>query len=85
MWAGEFEDDPLNALVLAAGLTGREITIVRAIARYLRQAAVPFSDAYMERTLIANPEITVLLVRLFEARFDPDGRTRPGRRRSSTN
>ena len=72
VWAGEFEDDPLNALVLAAGLTGREITIVRAIARYLRQAAVPFSDAYMERTLIANPEIAVLLVRLFETRFDPD-------------
>ena len=39
VWAGEFEDDGFNGLVLAAGLTGREITIVRAIARYLRQAA----------------------------------------------
>ena len=58
--------------MLAAGLTGREITIIRAIARYLRQAAIPFSDRYMERTLLGNPEITVLLVALFNARFDPD-------------
>ncbi len=74
VWAGELEDDGLNGLVMAAGLTGREITIIRAVARYLRQAAIAFSDAYMERTLIGNPEIAVLLVRLFNARFDPDAR-----------
>jgi glutamate dehydrogenase len=72
VWRGELEDDGLNGLVLAAGLTGREITIVRAIARYLRQAGIPFSDAYMERTLIGHPDIARLLVKLFVARFDPD-------------
>ncbi|HET9103218.1 MAG TPA: NAD-glutamate dehydrogenase [Solirubrobacteraceae bacterium] len=72
--SGDLEDDGLNALVLAGGLSGREITIVRAIARYLRQAAIAFSDAYMERTLVAHPDIAVLLVRLFAARFDPDTR-----------
>ncbi|HEX8975259.1 MAG TPA: NAD-glutamate dehydrogenase [Solirubrobacteraceae bacterium] len=72
IWSGEYEDDGLGGLVLAAGLTGREVTVIRAIARYLRQAAVAFSDAYMERTLISNPEIVRLLVRLFGARFDPD-------------
>ena len=41
VWAGELEDDPLNALVLAASLTGREITVVRAIARYLRRRRFP--------------------------------------------
>jgi glutamate dehydrogenase len=73
-WSGEIEDDGLNGLVLAAGLTGREVTIIRAVARYLRQATIGFSDRYMERTLIGNPEIAVLLVRLFGARFDPDAR-----------
>jgi glutamate dehydrogenase len=73
-WSGELEDDGLNGLVLAAGLTGREVTIIRAVARYLRQATIGFSDRYMERTLIGNPEIAVLLVRLFAARFDPDAR-----------
>jgi len=72
VWAGELEDDGFNGLVLAAGLTGREITIVRAIARYLRQATIAFSDAYMERTLVGNPAIAVLLVRLFRARHDPE-------------
>ena len=72
VWAGELEDDGLNALVLAAGLTGREVTIIRAVARYLRQATIGFSDRYMERTLVGHPHIAVLLVRLFEAKFDPD-------------
>ncbi|MEO6858253.1 MAG: NAD-glutamate dehydrogenase [Solirubrobacteraceae bacterium] len=74
VWSGALEDDGLNGLVLAAGLTGVEVTIIRAIARYLRQAPVAFSDAYMQRTLIGNPDIARLLVRLFAARFDPDAR-----------
>jgi glutamate dehydrogenase len=77
VWRGEFEDDGLNGLVLAANLSGREVTVIRALARYLRQAAVAFSDSYMERTLIGNPEITRLLVRLFEARFHPDTHDAP--------
>ena len=56
-----------------AGLTGREITIIRAVLRYLRQAAVAFSDSYMTATLLRHPTIAVGLVRLFEARLDPDG------------
>jgi len=78
VWAGELEDDELGGLVLAAGFSAREITLVRAVARYLRQAAIPFSDAYMARTLIANPEVAVLLVQLFRARFDPDRRDGAG-------
>ena len=46
---GELEDDALNGLVLRVALTGREITVVRAVAKYLRQAGIAFSDAYMER------------------------------------
>ena len=72
VWAGELEDDGFNGLVLAAGLTGREVTVLRAIARYLRQATIAFSDGYMEQTLVGHPEVAVLLVALFRARFDPD-------------
>jgi glutamate dehydrogenase len=72
VWCGSLEDDGLNGLVMAAGLTGRQITIIRAVQRYLRQAAVAFSDAYMTRTLVGNPTVAVGLVRLFAARFDPD-------------
>ncbi|HLH65826.1 MAG TPA: NAD-glutamate dehydrogenase, partial [Solirubrobacteraceae bacterium] len=72
VWAGELEDDPLNGLVLAAGLGPREITLLRAILRYLRQVGVTFSDSYMASTLVGNPQIAVALVQLFCARFDPD-------------
>jgi glutamate dehydrogenase len=74
VWRGELEDDSLNGLVLRAALSGHEITVVRAIAKYLRQAGISFSDRYMERTLLAHPDISSLLVRLFAARFDPDHR-----------
>ncbi len=72
VWTGELEDDRLGGLVLRAGLSGRQVTILRAVLRYLRQAAVPFSDAYMISTLLSSPEISSRLVALFEARFHPD-------------
>ena len=72
VWSGRLEDDRLNGLVMGAGLTGREITIIRAILRYLRQATVAFSGSYMIQTLLRHPTIAVGLIRLFEARFDPD-------------
>jgi glutamate dehydrogenase len=74
VWRGELENDGFNALVLRAGLSGREIAVVRAVAKYLRQAGMPFSDRYMERTMLGHPELAELLVRLFEARFDPERR-----------
>jgi glutamate dehydrogenase len=60
--------------------------VLRAYARYLRQAGTRFSQSYLQRVLRSNPAITRLLVRLFESRFDPTaGRTggqRALRRRS---
>ena len=72
VWAGELDDDALNGLVMIAGLSGREISIIRGVLRYLRQAAVAFSDAYMIQTLLYNSHIATDLVALFTARFDPD-------------
>jgi glutamate dehydrogenase len=72
VWRGEMEDDGFNRLVLLAGLAARQVIVVRTYCKYLRQAAIPFSQSYMESTLAENPELTRLLVRLFETRFDPD-------------
>ncbi|WP_421707942.1 NAD-glutamate dehydrogenase [Algihabitans sp.] len=79
-WTDQMEGDRFNGLVLAAGLTAREIRILRAYAKYLRQAGIPFSQAYMEETLAGNPRIAAKLAELFEARFDP-ARRRPTRRK----
>jgi len=70
-WRGEAENDGFNALVLAAGMTWRQAMVLRAYAKYLRQGTATFSQAYMESVLLANVPIAVLLVELFETRFDP--------------
>ena len=69
--SGALENDGLNRLVLGAGLAWREVTVLRAYAKYLRQAGIPFSQEYMERALSAYPAIARGMVDLFEARFDP--------------
>ncbi|MEV0326535.1 NAD-glutamate dehydrogenase [Micromonospora echinospora] len=70
-WRGEAEVDGFNELVLRAGLTWRQVVVLRAYAKYLRQAGTVFSQDYMESTFIAYPKIATLLVELFEVRFDP--------------
>ncbi|MGC5041199.1 NAD-glutamate dehydrogenase [Streptomyces sp. DT190] len=71
-WTGQAENDGFNALVLSAGLTWRQAMVLRAYAKYLRQAASTFSQDYMEDTLRNNVHTTRLLVSLFEARMSPD-------------
>ncbi len=71
LWYGQTEDDGFNALVLTAGLSWREVTLLRAYAKYLRQAGMRFSADYVQRVLRSNPAITRLLVRLFGSWFDP--------------
>ena len=65
------EVDGLNRLVLLAGLSAREVEILRAYSRYLRQIGFPFSQQYIETTLGRHAEIAAGLVRLFSARFTP--------------
>ncbi|OKH91281.1 NAD-glutamate dehydrogenase [Streptomyces uncialis] len=71
-WTGAAENDGFNELVLSAGLTWREATVLRAYAKYLRQAGSTFSQDYMEDTLRNNVHTTRLLVSLFEARMSPE-------------
>ncbi|WBB92454.1 NAD-glutamate dehydrogenase [Verrucosispora sp. WMMC514] len=70
-WRGEAEVDRFNELVLLAGLTWRQVVVLRAYAKYLRQTGTVFSQDYMESTFIAYPHLATLLVQLFEARFEP--------------
>ncbi|MGH8776470.1 MAG: NAD-glutamate dehydrogenase [Jiangellaceae bacterium] len=72
VWRGEAESDGFNALVLGAGLSWRQAAVLRAYAKYLRQAGSTFSQEYLEQALGSHVEIARLLVDLFETRFDPD-------------
>jgi glutamate dehydrogenase len=71
VWTGEAENDNFNTLVLGAGLSWRQAVVLRAYAKYMRQAGSTFSQDYMEDTLRNNVHTTRLLVSLFEARMSP--------------
>jgi glutamate dehydrogenase len=73
-WRGTVENDGFNRLVLRARLTWREISILRAYCKYLRQTGTTFSQDYMEDALVNNQHIARLIVDLFEARLDPSRR-----------
>ncbi len=72
-WDGRTESDELDQLVLLAGLTWRQVVVLRAYARYLRQARSTFSQEYLVAALVANAAIARQLVEIFEARFAPVG------------
>ncbi len=76
VWQGMVADDRLNALVLTALLTARQIVILRALTAYLKQAGFAPTATTIAQTLSSHPEMATLLVHLFEARFNPATETR---------
>ena len=71
VWNRESDNDPYNGLVLASGLTCRQVTVLRAYGRYLRQAGIPYGQAYIADALIRHPLLARQLYELFETVFDP--------------
>ncbi|HEY3637876.1 MAG TPA: NAD-glutamate dehydrogenase [Rhizomicrobium sp.] len=74
--AGEAENDGFNRLIVTAGLPWWDVTILRAAAKFLRQAGFSFSQDYIEQALSRNSDIAGLLVQLFRVMHDPDRKER---------
>ncbi|WP_162913972.1 NAD-glutamate dehydrogenase [Taklimakanibacter lacteus] len=73
VWNGMAENDAFNGLVLREGLAWRDVSLLRAFGRYIRQSA-SYSSDYMAQTLVKYPAIARQLVTLFYALFDPGKR-----------
>ncbi|MGB4057917.1 MAG: NAD-glutamate dehydrogenase, partial [Alphaproteobacteria bacterium] len=71
IWNGEMESDHLGRLILTANLTGREVNILRAYVRYMRQVRSPFGQHYIQGAVTQHPKIARLLVDYFKALLDP--------------
>jgi len=71
VWLGDAENDAFNRLVLEAQMNWREISLLRAYTKYLRQLGFTYSVDYIAETLIHNPSISKLLVELFDCQFNP--------------
>ena len=67
--AGDAENDAFNRLLLSAALPWREVALLRAYGRYLKQVRLGFDLGYIASTLNNHPDIARELVRLFRTRF----------------
>ncbi|MDT7524936.1 NAD-glutamate dehydrogenase [Pseudidiomarina sp. GXY010] len=76
VWDGHYEDDGFNRLVLSAGLTGRQVIILRMFAKYMRQIGTTFSQSYIESTFGKYPLIAKLIIKLFYTKFEPKEKSR---------
>ncbi|TVS13348.1 MAG: NAD-glutamate dehydrogenase [Gammaproteobacteria bacterium] len=71
-WRGDNDNDRLNRLVLAAGIPWRDVSMLRAYGRYMKQIRFPFSQDFIADTLVRHADLTTLLVDYFYAMHDPD-------------
>ncbi|MGD9829826.1 MAG: NAD-glutamate dehydrogenase, partial [Hyphomicrobiaceae bacterium] len=69
---GHADSDGYNQLVVAAGLSWREVVILRAVGAYLRQLGVPFGQRYMADTLKAHATVARDLVALLRQRHQAE-------------
>ena len=74
-WTGIDESDAFDQLVISRGLSPRDITMLRAISKYMVQAKAPFSNQYMQQAINHNAEIAELLIALFHARMGLKNKT----------
>jgi glutamate dehydrogenase len=77
VYRGEAESDPLNRLVIAAGLDRDQLAILRAYRKYRQRVGSRFTEGYQNDVLTANAGVTAKLVRYFELRFGADGTDAP--------
>ncbi|HVR71428.1 MAG TPA: NAD-glutamate dehydrogenase domain-containing protein [Vicinamibacteria bacterium] len=64
-------DDPLNGLVLDAGLTWREVEVLRTLRNHLLQVRTHYNVETVNGVLLRNRAVARALYRSFAARFDP--------------
>jgi len=72
VWRRDMEDDDVNRLVLAGGMSAADVTVLRAYGHYQRQMGNAFSLSHIERAVSSHVDVARGLVELFNARFAPD-------------
>ena len=71
VWQNESENDRLGALTLTAHLEWREVAVIRAYSKYLRQVNFAYSLNEIAKSFNNYPTIAKLISVLFAARFNP--------------
>ena len=64
-------DDPLNALILSAGLGWRDVEVLRTLRNHLLQIRTQWAAETVSGVLVRNAEVAGALHRAFATRFNP--------------
>ena len=64
-------DDPLNGLILRAGLDWRQVEVLRTMRNHLLQIRTHYNVETVNGVLLRNSAVAAALLRSFAARFDP--------------
>jgi glutamate dehydrogenase len=71
VWSGLAESDSLNRLVPVAGLSWRQVSILRAYRQYRQVLGGGFTKRYVNDAFVRNAGLARKLSELFELRLDP--------------
>jgi glutamate dehydrogenase len=71
IWDGNSENDGFNKLILVLGISWRQASLLRALAKWRGQTGLDPSQNVQEQALFDYPNIAQLLLDLFDARFNP--------------
>ncbi|MCF6301694.1 MAG: NAD-glutamate dehydrogenase [Devosiaceae bacterium] len=72
IWTGKAESDGLNTLTISARLQWDDVSIIRAMVRYLHQLGSSYSQRYIWAALNAQGPLVSKLVELFHVLHDPE-------------
>jgi len=65
------ENDGYNRLTLVCGLNWRQVALLRAYFKYLKQIRLRYSENYIIEALASNPKLVISIVNLFDEKFNP--------------
>ncbi|MDX2082694.1 MAG: NAD-glutamate dehydrogenase [Rickettsiales bacterium] len=71
IWQKVTNISPINRLVIIANLDWKQIYLLHAYAKYIHQTGSNYGQAYIADVLVKYPDLTKLLVELFEVKFNP--------------
>ncbi len=71
IWNKESENDALNALIAKAQMPWRDVLILRAMVKYMRQTKIQYTPAYMMQAVTDHPDIADLMLEYFYGAHKP--------------
>jgi len=71
IWNKQAEDDVLNSLIGKAKMPWRDVLVLRAMVKYMRQTSIQYTPTYMMQAVTENPDIADLMLEYFYGAHKP--------------